>query len=120
MPFASLGLSQPLVDAIHKVGHAAPTAVQLRVIPAVLAGGDVWASAETGSGKTAAFVWPLLERLSRTERRTPRPVRALVLAPTRELALQIESAFAVYGRLLSQRLKTCVVFGGVSENPQMM
>ncbi len=120
MPFASLGLSQPLVDAIDKVGHRAPTAVQLQAIPAILAGGDVWASAETGSGKTAAFVWPLLERLARAERRTPRPVRVLVLAPTRELASQIESAFAVYGRLLAERLKTCVVFGGVSENPQMM
>ena len=120
MPFASLGLSTPLVDAIGKVGHTAPTAVQLQVIPAVLAGGDVWASAETGSGKTAAFVWPLLERLSRAERRTPRPVRVLVLVPTRELATQIESAFAVYGRLFAERLKTCVVVGGVSENPQMM
>ncbi len=94
--------------------------MQTAVIPAVLAGGDVWASAETGSGKTAAFVLPLLERLARAPRRAPRPVRVLVLAPTRELAMQIESAFAVYGQGLAQRLKTCVVVGGVSENPQMM
>jgi superfamily II DNA/RNA helicase len=120
MPFAALGLSAELVRAIERVGYTTPTAVQLEVIPAVLSGGDVWASAETGSGKTAAFVLPLLERLGRAERRTPRPVRALVLAPTRELAVQIESAFAVYGRELIERLKTCVVVGGVSENPQMM
>ncbi len=120
MPFSALGLSEQLVDAIAKVGHVAPTAVQAQVIPAVLAGGDVWASAETGSGKTAAFVLPLLERLARVERRTPRPVRVLVLVPTRELATQTEGAFAVYGKGLAQRLKTCVVVGGVSENPQMM
>ncbi len=120
MPFASLGLSPPLVDAIAKLGHTAPTAVQSEVIPAVLRGGDVWASAETGSGKTAAFVLPLLERLSRTPRRAPRPVRVLVLAPTRELAVQIEGAFALYGQGLAERLKTCVAVGGVSENPQMM
>ena len=120
MPFASLGLSPPLVDAIARMGHVAPTAVQAEVIPAVLRGGDVWASAETGSGKTAAFVLPLLERLSRAVRRTPRPVRVLALAPTRELAIQIEGAFAMYGQRLSERLKTCVLVGGVSENPQMM
>jgi len=120
MPFASLGLSPQLVDAVARLGHAAPTAVQAEVIPAVLRGGDVWASAETGSGKTAAFVLPLLERLSRAARRAPRPVRVLVLAPTRELAIQIEGAFAVYGQGLVERLKTVVVVGGVSENPQMM
>ena len=120
MPFASLGLSPRLVDAVARLGHAAPTAVQAEVIPAVLRGGDVWASAETGSGKTAAFVLPLLERLSRAGRRTPRPVRVLVLAPTRELAIQIEGAFAVYGQGLPERLKTVVAVGGVSENPQMM
>jgi superfamily II DNA/RNA helicase len=120
MPFDSLGLSSQLVAALEKVGHEAPTAVQVEVIPAVLAGGDVWASAETGSGKTAAFVLPLLERLSREARRTPRRVRVLVLAPTRELAAQIEGAFALYGQCLAERLKTCVVVGGVSENPQMM
>jgi ATP-dependent RNA helicase RhlE len=120
MPFATLGLSSAIVSAIDKVGHAAPTAVQTAVIPAVLAGGDVWASAETGSGKTAAFVLPLLERLTHASPRAPRPVRVLVLAPTRELATQIEGAFAVYGQGLVERLKTCVLVGGVSENPQMM
>jgi len=120
MPFAALGLSPPLVNAVARLGHEAPTRVQREAIPALLQGGDAWVSAETGSGKTAAFVLPLLERLSREERRTPRPIRALVLAPTRELATQIEATFASYGNALPLRLKTCAVFGGVSENPQMM
>jgi ATP-dependent RNA helicase RhlE len=120
MPFASLGLSPAIVGAIDELGHETPTAVQAAMIPAVLAGGDVWASAETGSGKTAAYVLPLLERLSQVSRRSPRPVRALVLAPTRELATQIEQAFVAYGQGLAERLKTCLVMGGVSENPQMM
>jgi superfamily II DNA/RNA helicase len=120
MSFASLGLSPAIVAAVDEVGHQAPTLVQAAVIPAVLAGGDVWASAETGSGKTAAFVLPLLERQSQAPRRAPRPVRVLVLAPTRELATQIAGAFDVYGQGLAERLKTCVVVGGVAENPQMM
>ena len=120
MPFSALGLSAPLVSALARVGHTAPTLVQSEAIPAVLSGADAWVSAETGSGKTAAFVLPLLERLSRVERQTPRPVRVLVLAPTRELATQIESAFTSYGNELPTRLKTCTLVGGVSENPQMM
>jgi len=120
MPFSALGLSPPLVNAIERLGHDAPTRVQREAIPVVLKGGDAWVSAATGSGKTAAFVLPLLERLSRAERQTPRPVRVLVLAPTRELATQIEGAFASYGSGLPQKLKTCALFGGVSENPQMM
>jgi len=86
----------------------------------ILQGRDVWASAQTGSGKTAAFVLPLLEVLARSKPRSPRPVRVLVLVPTRELALQIDEAFARYGSELEVRLKTCAVVGGVSENPQMM
>ena len=120
MPFASLGLSAPLVSAVARIGHAAPTPVQVAAIPAVLRGGDVWAQAETGSGKTAAFVLPLLMMLSASEERAPRPVRVLVIAPTRELAAQIEGAFTTYGRELPRRVKICVVVGGVSENPQML
>jgi len=120
MTFAALGLSPPLVSAVARVGHESPTLVQREAVPVVLKGGDAWVSAETGSGKTAAFVLPLLERLSRAERRTPRPVRVLVLVPTRELAAQIEAAFSAYGSALSVKLKSCALFGGVSENPQMM
>ena len=83
MTFAALGLSPPLVSAIERLGHEAPTQVQREVIPVLLRGGDAWVSAETGSGKTAAFVLPLLELLSRADPRTPRPTRVLVLAPTR-------------------------------------
>ncbi|HEX7600720.1 MAG TPA: DEAD/DEAH box helicase, partial [Polyangiaceae bacterium] len=120
MPFASLGLSPPLVRAVTKLGHHSPTPVQIASIPVILQGGDLWASAQTGSGKTAAFVLPLLEVLARSKPRTPRPVRVLVLVPTRELALQIDQAFARYGSELGVHLKTCAVVGGVSENPQMM
>lgn len=120
MSFASLQLSAALLDAVARLGHETPTPVQEAAIPSVLAGRDVWASSETGSGKTAAFVLPLLERLSRAPRQSPRPVRVLVLAPTRELATQIEAAFATYGEGLGERLKTCVVVGGASENSQML
>lgn len=118
--FSALGLSAPIVAAIVRAGHVQPTSVQVEAIPAVLGGGDVWVSAETGSGKTAAFAWPLLERWSRATPRTPRPVRVLVLSPTRELACQIEAELVRYGSALPERPKVCVLVGGVSENPQMM
>jgi superfamily II DNA/RNA helicase len=86
----------------------------------VLRGRDVWASAKTGSGKTGAFVLPILEVLGAEPARRPRPVRALVLVPTRELAAQIAEAIASYGRHLPEHPKTCVAVGGVSINPQMM
>jgi superfamily II DNA/RNA helicase len=122
MTFDSLGLAPELVTAVHTLGYETPTPVQTAAIPVVLRGGDVWVSAETGSGKTAAFVLPLLTALSRKDlgASRPRPVRVLVLAPTRELAAQIEAAFTTYGQDLPDRPKTCVLVGGVSENPQMM
>lgn len=119
MPFSSLGLSAPLVRAVTETSYLAPTPVQTEAIPAVLRGLDVLATAQTGSGKTAAFVLPILEHLS--NRPAPgRPVRALILAPTRELALQIGAAIRNYGRHLAMPLKTNVLFGGVSVNPQML
>jgi superfamily II DNA/RNA helicase len=123
-PFGSLGLSEPLVRAVTDLGYDAPTPIQLEAIPAVLEGRDVWASAQTGSGKTAAFVLPILELLGRTTDAPRalgrRPVRALVLVPTRELATQIGEAIRSYGRHLRDRPKTIVAIGGVSINPQMM
>ncbi|HEY0465720.1 MAG TPA: DEAD/DEAH box helicase, partial [Polyangiaceae bacterium] len=113
------GLSEPLLRAIAELAYQAPTAVQLAVIPAILRGRDVWASAHTGSGKTAAFVLPILQRLGAT-RRESAGVRALVLVPTRELALQIEDAGQRLGQYLPAPLKICVAVGGVSINPQMM
>ena len=112
--------------ALADLAHEVPTAIQSDAIPAIAQGRDVRACAETGSGKTAAFVLPILERL-RTSGRSSGPgarakgaVFALVLVPTRELAAQVGDAVTAYARHLPERIKTCVVFGGVSENPQMM
>jgi ATP-dependent RNA helicase RhlE len=120
MTFSSLGLSEALVRAVTALGYGAPTPVQREAIPAVLQGRDVWASAHTGSGKTAAFLLPLLHALSTRPARAPRQVRALVLVPTRELAAQVAEAAARYTRHLPRPLKTCLAVGGVSANPQMM
>ena len=121
MPFSSLGLSAPLVRSITERGYIEATPIQTAAIPAILRGGDVWASAQTGSGKTAAFALPLLQLLSAAPRERGRFVRALVLVPTRELAAQIGDAIRAYGRYLpGQSLKTLVVYGGVSINPQMI
>ena len=120
MPFSALGLSEPLLRAIAGRNYAAPTAIQSQAIPAVLRGADVWASAQTGSGKTAAFVLPLLQLLASGVRPRGRLVRALILVPTRELAVQIGESIRAYARYLPQPLKTLVVYGGFSINPQMM
>lgn len=120
MSFSSLGLSEPLLLALADLEFDEPTPVQAEAIPAILRGGDVWVSAQTGSGKTAAFVLPLLQALSAQPREAPKPVRALVVVPTRELALQIAEAVRNHGHWLPEPLKTCVVIGGVSINPQMM
>lgn len=114
--FATLGLSEPLLRAVADDGYEAPTEVQAQAIPAVLAGRDLWASAATGSGKTAAFLLPVLEGLGDR----PGPLGALVIAPTRELAAQIGEAAVRYGRHLARRPKVCVAVGGLSINPQLM
>jgi superfamily II DNA/RNA helicase len=118
--FQSLGFSEPLLRAVAERGYQDPTAVQHAVIPEVLGGRDVLAKASTGAGKTAAFVLPILERLSRRELVVPRPVQVLILVPTRELAKQTVDAIAAFRRYLRQRPKAVVVLGGVSINPQMM
>ncbi len=115
--FQSLGLSEPLLQAITETGYVTPTPIQLQAIPAVLAGGDVLGIAQTGTGKTAAFALPILHRLAADRKPTPRRgVRALILSPTRELASQIAESFKVYGKHLG--FSVAVVFGGVSERPQ--
>jgi len=118
--FASLQLAVPLLRALAEKGYEAPTPIQVAAIPPILRGADVWASAQTGSGKTAAFVLPILQRLARSRRPAGRFVRALILVPTRELAAQIGESIRRYGRFLPDPLKTLVVYGGVSINPQMM
>ena len=120
MAFAALGLSPSLVRAVEERNYSAPTPIQAAVIPAVLSGHDVWACAHTGSGKTAAFALPLLERLSRDRRDTPLRIRALILVPTRELAAQVGASIESYARYLPDPIKVAAVFGGVSINPQMM
>jgi ATP-dependent RNA helicase RhlE len=120
MPFNSLGLSPALVLAAGELGFATPTPIQLEAIPAILRGADVLGAAQTGSGKTAAFALPLLQRLQDGPQHTPRRVRALILAPTRELAAQVGEVLRSLAQHLPQRLKIAVVFGGVSINPQMM
>jgi len=118
--FNELNLSVPLLRAVVEKGYVEPTPIQAAAIPAILRGADVWASAQTGSGKTAAFALPLLQRLAAERRPAGRIVRVLVLVPTRELAVQVGESFRRYGRFLPTPLKTLVVYGGVSINPQMM
>ncbi len=115
--FSKLGLSQPILRALETERYAAPTPIQARAIPLLLGGRDVLGIAQTGTGKTAAFALPLMQRLSETrERAGPTRARALILAPTRELAIQITESFAVYGRNLKLRLAT--IIGGVAQGPQ--
>jgi ATP-dependent RNA helicase RhlE len=106
--------------ALADKGYATPTAVQSAAIPAILLGRDVLASAQTGSGKTAAFVLPILHQVALATPTSPRRTQALVLVPTRELAVQVGEALDSLGKYLPQRVKVAVVFGGVSINPQMM
>ena len=121
MAFHLLGLSETILRALVTRGYETPTSIQSAVIPEALKGLDVWATASTGSGKTAAFALPLLKQFDDSDTSLrPRPVRFLVLAPTRELALQIAESFENYGQFLETKPKTVVVLGGVSINPQMM
>jgi ATP-dependent RNA helicase RhlE len=114
-PFTALGLSAPLVGAVLEEGYTAPTPIQAEVIPHVLAGRDVLACAQTGTGKTAGFVLPILERLALDPAAAP-GVRVLVLTPTRELAAQIDDRIAAYGR--HHGVRHAVIFGGVSQHRQ--
>lgn len=119
MNFEDLRLSEPLLRAVREAGYCQPTPIQAATIPHVLAGRDVVANAQTGTGKTAAFALPVLHRFSSSaalEKRRPRSVRALTLCPTRELAQQILDSFRSYG--LHTGLRSCAVFGGVNQNPQ--
>jgi len=118
MSFETLGLSAGLLRAIGEQGYTEPTPIQRKAIPIILGGKDVMAGAQTGTGKTAGFTLPLLQLLSKNPIKTGRrPVRALVLTPTRELAAQVGESVNTYGRHLP--LKSAVVFGGVKINPQI-
>lgn len=119
MTFASLGLAAPLLQALETLGYKNPTPVQTQGIPAVLAGRDLMAAAQTGTGKTAGFALPVLQKLSLEGGPvTSNSIRALVLVPTRELAEQVHASFRQYGEHLA--VSTYAAYGGVSINPQMM
>ncbi len=117
MTFDQLGLSSALLRAIEKKGYSEPSPIQAKAIPAVLSGKDVMAAAQTGTGKTAAFTLPILQRLNASAPIKPHRIRALILTPTRELAAQVAQSVSNYG--LHMPLKSAVVFGGVKINPQI-
>ncbi len=118
MSFTNLGLSAPLLKAIKAQGYDTPTPIQLKAIPVVIEGRDVLAAAQTGTGKTAGFTLPLLERLSQKQPHMhAKQIRALVLTPTRELAAQVAQSIEDYGKYTPYR--STVVFGGVGINPQL-
>ncbi len=120
MPFTELGLSPELLRALAEANYAEPTPVQAAAIAPILRGRDVRACAQTGSGKTAAFALPMLQRLRAPTRASERRVSGLILVPTRELAMQVGESFRKFSRHLPQPIKVLGVFGGVSINPQMM
>lgn len=122
MSFSKLGLSDEIVRAVTEHGYTIPTPIQAQAIPAVLAGGDLLAGAQTGTGKTAGFTLPILQRLASSAKApasasAQRPIRTLILTPTRELAAQVEESVRTYGKYL--KLTSTVIFGGVGINPQI-
>lgn len=127
MSFGNLGLNEPLLRAVHAAGYDAPTTIQEQAIPIALQGRDVMGCAQTGTGKTAAFALPTIQRLCaasdpgrkdpRDRAKSRRPIRALILAPTRELVAQIVASFQAYGRY--SELRCAAIFGGVSQTPQV-
>ncbi len=121
MSFDSLGLAEPLLRAVHEAGYTLPTPIQAQAIPAVLSGGDVMGGAQTGTGKTAGFVLPMLHRLMAKpavrDARGKLPIRCLILTPTRELAAQVEESVRTYGK--HSKLTSMVMFGGVGMQPQI-
>ena len=117
MTFNELNLSAPLLRAVAEAGYESPSPIQASAIPPVLAGRDLMGCAQTGTGKTAAFALPMLDRLTAAPAKKKGAVRVLILTPTRELALQIGESFELYGKYLNQR--STVIFGGVGQAPQV-
>ena len=120
MSFSALGLTGPLLTTIDKSDYSTPYPIQEAAIPAILAGKDVLGIAQTGSGKTASFVLPILQQFQKKAPASNRHIKALVLVPTRELAMQVASVFTFFSTNLSRKVKSLTVYGGVSINPQMM
>ena len=120
MPFSSFGLSPALLKVLADKNYTQPYPIQQEVIPAILKGKDILGIAQTGSGKTASYVLPILTNLQGQSEVKNRHARVLVLVPTRELAVQVREVFILFGSWLPERIKTQAVFGGVSINPQMI
>ncbi len=118
MKFSDMGLSAPILDAVTEKGYKTPYPIQIQAIPAILAGKDVMAASHTGTGKTAGFVLPILENLSKGKLASGNQVRTLILTPTRELAAQVYENVQTYSKNLN--IRSGVVFGGVKINPQMI
>jgi ATP-dependent RNA helicase RhlE len=116
MLFENLNLVPPILRALQEEGYTTPTPIQAQAIPFLLQRHDLLGCAQTGTGKTAAFAIPILQLLSEEKSEPRRPIRALILTPTRELAIQIEESFKAYGRHLD--LRHTVIFGGVSQHAQ--
>lgn len=117
MSFISLGLSNALLKAASKQGYTSPSPIQQKAIPLILEGKDILASAQTGTGKTAGFTLPMLQILSQGQHLRQRPIRALVLTPTRELAAQVHNNVKAYSEFLD--IRSAVIFGGVNQKPQV-
>ena len=117
MDFKDLGIIDPILRALEEEGYITPSPIQEKSIPHLLQGRDLLGCAQTGTGKTAAFAIPILQKISESKRGSYTPIRGLILTPTRELALQIEESFNTYGRHL--RIKSVAIFGGVSQRPQV-
>lgn len=116
MPFSKLGLCDPIVQALNELGYNTPTAIQKHAIPVILSGKDLIATAQTGTGKTAAFTLPILELFNKERTLRGKRIRALILTPTRELSVQIAANIAQYGKHLN--LTSMAVYGGVDTEPQ--
>lgn len=119
MSFESLGLSHNIIHSVKKLGYLKPFPIQEQAVPVILKGKDLMGIAQTGSGKTACFVMPILEKLQNTEVKKDRNVQVLILVPTRELAIQIDDVFRAFTDNLKREVRTMAVYGGVSINPQM-
>lgn len=119
MSFESLGLSHNIIKSVNKLGFLKPFPIQEQAVPIILSGKDLMGIAKTGSGKTASFVMPILEKLQNQDVKKDRNIQVLVLVPTRELAIQIEEVFKAFTETLKREIRTMAVYGGVSINPQM-
>jgi len=116
MSFSKLGLCNPIAQAIKELGYTTPTPIQKQAIPVIMSGKDLIATAQTGTGKTAAFVLPILERFSKVQTLRGKRVRALILTPTRELSVQVEANVALYSKHMN--LTSMAIYGGVDTEAQ--